>query len=64
MRIEYREGLGWVRVKRGRGKRVAPPVLEDPRVAFGRRVEPKNGAAGNEQHTQEPQSQANTNPSS
>ena len=63
MRIEYREGLGWVRVKRGQGKRVAPPVIEDPRVAFGRRVEPKNGAAGNEQHTQEPQSQAYTDAS-
>lgn len=46
MRIEYREGLGWIRVKRGRGKRVAPPVLEDPRVAYGRRVAPKTGAAG------------------
>lgn len=63
MRIEYREGLGWVRVKRGRGMRVAPPVLEDPRVAFGRRVATKPGVEGQGHPTQEPNSQPYTDPS-
>ena len=35
MAIKYREDGSWVRVKKGRGMRVAPPKLTDPSALPG-----------------------------
>lgn len=46
MAIEYREGLGWVRVKKGRGRKVAPPKLADPSAIPGSTVAAKTHDPG------------------
>ena len=51
MAIKYREDGSWVRVKRGRGMKVAPPKLADPSAIPGSTVAAKTHNPGVSHHS-------------